>query len=252
MGEILQTTIPYNVSSSRALPGVQPLDPRHWILVDEAFGAQMACRADLLRDHRETVVYLEDRAKPAASELLTLVLQTMGDNADLGFQVDSDTALRPDGMRIPIDRADPLGTLGHLVQEDFCLLQKSGNEHVLSGALLCFPAGWRLAEKAGRPLTGIHTPVQSYDDAIAQRVQRLFDGVRAGKPLWRFNALWYKDPQLHQPYKRSIADNEVRGPHNCDYFRSERQCILRLPETGAVVFSIHTFVVAANTRIRPA
>jgi len=28
------------------------------------------------------------------------------------------------------------------------------------------------------------------------------------------------------------------------YLRSERQSILRLPDTGAVVFSIHTYVVA--------
>ena len=28
------------------------------------------------------------------------------------------------------------------------------------------------------------------------------------------------------------------------FLRSERQCILRLPQSGAVVFSIHTYVLA--------
>ena len=33
---------------------------------------------------------------------------------------------------------------------------------------MCFPAGWRLAEKAMRPLTAIHDPVPDYDADIAR------------------------------------------------------------------------------------
>jgi len=98
---------------------------------------------------------------------------------------------RPDGARIPIDRADPLGTLGHLVQEDLCLMERRGAEHVLTGAVLCFPASWRLSEKVGRPMIGIHEPVREYDATLARRVQRLLDGVRTGRPLLRFNVLTY-------------------------------------------------------------
>ena len=140
---------------------------------------------------------------------------------------------------------DPLGTLGQLLQEDFCLLQKpeGANEHLLTGAVLCFPAGWRLSEKFMRPLLAIHDPVPEYDAKLGARVQRLFDGVQVDRPLWRFNVLWYDDPELYQP-RSAIAPRELGDPAQAPYLRSERQCILRLPETRAVVFSIHTYVVA--------
>ena len=80
-------------------------------------------------------------------------------------------------------------------------------------------------------------PVAEYDADLARRVQRLFDGVRPGKPLWRFNRLSYVDPDLHQPTRKQQGQQER-------FIRSERQCIIRLPQTQAVVFAIHTFVVA--------
>jgi len=82
-------------------------------------------------------------------------------------------------------------------------------------------------------------------------VQRLFNGVQPGRPLWRFNALWYDDPTLHQP--RSIhARRDHPKDGKGDFLRSERQCILRLPQTNAVVFSIHTHVLArADVGARP-
>ena len=78
---------------------------------------------------------------------------------------------------------------------------------------------------------------------MARRVQRLFDGVREGRPLWRFNALWYDDPTLFQPRPEN-APRAAIDRSKAPYFRSERQSLVRLPQTGAVVFSIHTYVVA--------
>lgn len=242
MVEILQHSVPYDVFTPLALPGVQPLAPDDWVLVDEAYGAQMLRRADLIATQRDTVIYLEDEAKAAAQELLEAVLDLLQRRFD-GFEVGTDAVRRPDGTKVGIDRDDPLGTLGHLVQEDLCLMQKRGDEHVLTGAVLCFPAGWRLCEKAGHPLMHIHTPVDSYDAGVGRRVQRLFDGVRAGQPMWRFNVLWYEDPELHQPHTPADHYKAGRGPETRPYMRSERQCIVRLPKSGAVLFSIHNFVV---------
>jgi hypothetical protein len=73
-------------------------------------------------------------------------------------------------------------------------------------------------------------------------VQRLFDGIRSGRPLWRFNALNYADPTLHQPRSESDRRPE-RHDDTAAYLRSERQSLWRLPRTQAVVFGIHTFVV---------
>jgi len=64
--------------------------------------------------------------------------------------------------------------------------------------------------------------------------------VKPDRPLWRANALRYADPTLYQPRNHS---EERPHPKSGGYIRSERQSILRLPKTDAVVFSIHTTVI---------
>ena len=235
---VLHRSIPYDVTP-RALPGIQPVK-EPWLRVDEAYAGQMARRCALLEDQPDDVLYLQPQALAAAQELLDMVLRLL---PDLGFAQAGAVVTCPDGRRVTVDRANPMATLGRLVQCDFVLLDKHGEEHVLTGAVLCFPASWRLDEKAGRPLMAIHTPVASYDDNIAKRVQRLFDGIQPDRPLWRFNALWYVDPELHQPRSASEPRRQRDG---AGFFRSERQTLLRLPQSRTVVFAIHTYLVRAQ------
>jgi hypothetical protein len=133
------------------------------------------------------------------------------------------------------------------VQEDLCLLDKpaGADEHVLTAAVLCFPAMWTLAEKIGRPLVAIHRPVPDYDAGLAARVQRLFDGLRpveaGGRILMRMNALDHPSPALFQTRREAEPREQGRGAGG--FLRIERQCLRKLPRTGAVVFSIHTTVL---------
>ena len=233
MTPILQNALPDAQSGDPRLPGTQPCDPDGWLCVDDAYAAQLALRTQLIGAQPDAVLYEPENTRDAGREVLDEALKIL---PNLGFNLSDDTVTCPDGRRVHIDRDAPLHTLGHVVQEDICILQKQGEEHVLIGAVLCFPANWRLAEKINRPLTTIHDPVDEYDANIARRVQRLFDGVRVGKPLWRFNKLYYSDADLHQPYKKT--DGNVMP-----YIRTERQCILRMPRTDTVIFTIHTFVI---------
>lgn len=233
MDAIFQTALPPEMTLPRPLPGVAPCGARDWLRVDEVYAAQMALRMQLLAGRRDSVLWCAPEALDAAREVLQAALAVL---PGLGFAVSADQVCCPDGRVVPLDWDAPLLVLGHLVQEDICLLQKRGEEHVLTGAVLCFPAGWRLSEKAGRPLSDIHVPVPEYDGQMATRVQRLFDGVQVGKPLWRFNVLPYPEADLHHPARRNT--DAVRR-----FTRSERQCILRLAATQAVVFTIHTYVL---------
>ncbi len=238
MEPILQASLPYPLPGDR-LPGVAPLDPGDWLIVDEAFAGQMALRDALISQCRDRVLALDDAAAGAAVELLDLVLALLRETP--GYRCRGAEVIRPDGGRVRCDPGDALASLGRLVQEDFCLLEKRGGEHVLTGAVLCFPAGWTLSEKFLRPLSHIHAPVAAYDGEMARRVQRMFDAIRVEQPLWRANGLNYDDPALFAPRPQSDP-RPPGGPHS-PYFRSERQSILRLPESGAVVFSIHTFML---------
>lgn len=237
---VLQTQLPEDMYAARALPGIQP-ERGPWLRLDEAYGAQMARRIAVLQEQGAAVHYLQDSAIPAAQELLEAVVAML---PGLGFEVTKSVARCPDGRDVALCFEAPLKTLAHLCQNDFVLMEKRGDEHVLSGGILCFPASWRLSEKAGRPLTEIHVPVHDYTDDVARRVQRLFDGVQVDRPLWRFNQLWYEDPELFQPRSafepRRAGAGQSRGP----FYRTERQTLIRLPKTRAVVFAIHTYVLA--------
>ena len=114
-------------------------------------------------------------------------------------------------------------------------------EHRLTAAVLCFPSNWTLAQKFGMPLVRIHLPVEAYDDGVAKRVQRLFDAVRPEAPLMRANLIPYAHGNLHSP--RSEFDRHAPGPGEVRFVRVERQTLLRLPATRAVVFSIHVYQV---------
>lgn len=239
MREILQKTIPYDALAEVKLPGIAPMNPDDWIMVDDAYAAQVAERERLLADHREAVLAVTEGAEAACGELLETVLAACEARRDYAV---GETVRCPDGREVLVDWDDPLGTVGRLVQQDFCVLEKRGDEHVMTAAILCFPASWTLAQKIGKPLIGIHIPVSEYDENIARRVQRLFDGIKVGRPMWRKNALWYRESDLHQP-RRENAPREEVGVGEGDYLRSERQSLLRLPKTGAVIFGIHTFVL---------
>ncbi|MFD1912345.1 heme-dependent oxidative N-demethylase family protein [Halodurantibacterium flavum] len=239
MGPVFQTRLPvapWAAPHTRRLPGTQPLDPADWLQIDDAYAGQMAQRDHLIASGAP-VHALNPVAADAAAELLDLVLTHL---PRLGFS-GSDVIMRPDGVAVPVDRQAPLLTLGRLCQEDFCILQKQGDEHVLTGAILCFPSGWTLTEKLMRPLTSIHVPVPDYDEGIARRVQRLFDGIQVDRPLWRANILPYEHPRLFAPQLEDLRRRRTLGPK--PFLRSERQCLLRLPVTGAVIFSIHTYML---------
>ncbi|PRX35050.1 Protein of unknown function [Meinhardsimonia xiamenensis] len=221
------------------LPGIQPVAAGDWLRVDEAFAAQMRLRDQLIATRPREVIAELPGATPAVRETLERVLEAL--SALAGYRIGSGEVRRPDGRRVVLESARPLATLGRLCQEDFCILEKRGREHVLVAAVLCFPASWRLDEKLGRPLTAIHAPVAPYTDELARRVQRLFDGLRPERPLWRANLLEYDDPALFQP-RSEHAPRRQASPRPA-YLRSERQCLVKLPRTGAVVFSIHTHVI---------
>jgi hypothetical protein len=219
---------PWRGPQGHRLPGTGPCDPAEWLLADEARAAQMALRARLADACPEAVLACRPGAEPAARELLEEVTAWL--------------RARDMPPAVPPDPARPMHSLCHLVQEDLCLLERQGAEHVLTAAALCFPAHWALAEKLGRPLTAIHRPVAPYDAGVARRVQRLFDGLRPGVVLERSNCLPDHDFRLFQPRPKPPGFRRPGG--EAPFIRLERQTLRKLPRTGAVVFAIHTAVFA--------
>lgn len=225
---------PWADPRTRRLPGTIPVTIDEWLTIDDAYAGQMALRDRLLATHPDAVVAMDADARPAAQELLAMVLAALP-------HADGHTVHRADGVTITADPADPMASLCRMVAEDLCIMERraGGDEHLLTAAALCFPAGWTLAQKFMRPMVAIHAPVARYDTDIAQRVQRLLDGIRPGIGMMRGTAHWSGSP-LHNPLSE---DQKAAPPAETPHIRVERQCLFRLPQTGAVVFSIHTSIV---------
>ena len=241
MTTVLHTHLPFAPwadARTRRLPGILPLDMADWLRVDEAYAGQMGLREDLISTRPGDVIGQTVQAAEAVAELYDFILAHLPD----GFSRDGGRITRPDGVTITLDPTQPLATLGRLVQQDLCLMQEGeGGEHLLTAAVLCFPAGWRLAEKLGRPMMRIHQPVAIYTEDVGRRVQRLLDAVRSETPLWRANAHLSRAPLFNPLSEEAPKDTSNQG--DMPYVRSERQCLLRLPQSRAVVFSIHTYLV---------
>ncbi len=218
------------------LPGTVPIEMSDWLVRDEAFAGQMVRSDELISTDREAVAAL-DGVEDQSTELLDLILAQL--KRDDGYVVGSKKVQRPDGIEVDLTADHPLIVARRLIQEDLLIHEKRGDVHRLVGGVLAFPASWSLAEKMGRDLVGIHEPVAQYDENVAKRVQRLFDGIRPGSPIMRANYLCYRDAELFQP-RREAGLRDASTP---SFMRVERQCLLKLAKSGAVVFTIHTYVV---------
>lgn len=134
----------------------------------------------------------------------------------------------------------PIARCGLLTQEDWCLLvpNPTSGDLVLGAASVCFPTRWKLREKLGRSTAEIHAPVAYYDEQLAAPVDALIDRLRVEDPKWRLNWNLVDDGSLFQPERRPGPHVEPHEVAERIWLRVERQTLRRLPQTGAVAFSI--------------
>ncbi|MGG7568503.1 heme-dependent oxidative N-demethylase family protein [Rhodovulum sp. DZ06] len=240
------TIRPWMETRSAHPPGISPLDPAEWLYRDETCAGQMALRDALVAERPDDVTGCLPEGEAAAAELLALVTEEVC--ARQGAARTGGAIRRADGVEAPLD-APPMQVAARLAQEDFLILDRpeGAEEHILTAGALCFPAQWTLAEKLGRALLRIHLPVKEYDGRLAAKVQRFHDGVRVGRPLIRANWNFAEGPELYTPAPE--AEKMKRRQTRADpkdwrdaWIRVERQTLLRLPQTGAVVFGVRTLV----------
>lgn len=143
------------------------------------------------------------------------------------------------------------------VHEDLCLLtQRPGEEaYRLIGAAVAWPSDWRPAEKIGLPLRALHAPIQGYEEHLATGVDRFMATLRTGAIYGRCNWFvaatgerrWLPDRPPQEAFAHVTPDNAGETL----FVRSERQTLRRLPETGAILFTIGIYVEPLG-RLAPA
>ena len=206
------------------LPGVQPVAIQDWLQRSDRFEAQIEYRRDLIARRREMVFQTTPGAEAACAELRDII--------------------RAEAAQDWRGSDHPLLEAAVNIQEDLCILQKQGDTHILTAAVMCFPSSWDVRQKIGRSIASIHHPVPEFTD-VASIVERMLSAIRPEQPLGRANFLIYTDPELHQPRGEGIS--KPIDPNAPRYIRVERQTFRRLPKTRAVVFAIHTYIVPESS-----
>lgn len=212
--------------------GTRASDMDGWLVVDENYGTELALKDRLMREQPTAVFAARPDSSDACLEVHELVSGWMADR----YRDRLDQRRRG----LPDDELHPLDGAARVVQEDLCvMIEHDDGTYRLDAASVCFPSHWRLAEKMGRPVAEIHGPVHHYDDELRAKVDRFFSRLRVGKPVVRRNLSIHDHADLFRPEPHESPDSFTDSPDDV-WLRSERQTLLRLPETGAIVFTIKT------------
>ncbi|KAJ7178606.1 hypothetical protein C8R43DRAFT_973942 [Mycena crocata] len=172
---------------------------------------------------------------------------------------------------------DAMRIAGFLVQDDLALMVEgsNGGYYFQAGAIVV-PGFWRMKDKLGMRLDEIHLSgkVPQYQEKLHLSFERFFRRLPVDKPVARNNYFVQVSPPASatpsvDPDELAWGEN-VLGPE--DEFggskassgdppvlvvspqtlrlRTERQTLRRLPRSGAVVFTIRTYLVPVEELAR--
>lgn len=160
--------------------------------------------------------------------------------------------------------------LTRTMQEDFLILifDPKTEQYFLKSGSFSFPSGFDPAQKLNMPLKDIHKPVPFYKAKIQSPMDKFFKRMKVGYWVQRYN--WGVQthtqlyaPDLNHPHGEESEENDTRNPEDDDSFdyslikpldaadmdfkngvflRCERQILLRLPKTNALLFTIRTYM----------
>jgi hypothetical protein len=231
---------PYRMSM--ALSGFVPAD---WLEIDDGFAPQLRLKRRLLAEQRDQVLRRLPGSEAAEGELLALLASHLAQyHAQIYALGDGRMRILPLGEEVPLgaDPRPPLERASLLVQEDLCLLQRDVQAWRLSAAAVCFPTRWNLASKMGLPLDAIHAPVPGFAERLAQPTARFFDHMVVERPVQRLNWSLLDTDELFLPggHGCTEANPDITAENAGDkvWLRVERQTLRRLPQSGAVLFTI--------------
>jgi hypothetical protein len=228
--------------------GLVAIAARDWIQLGPDHGARLVLKRRLLAERHGEVFAALPGTEAAGAEVAALLFDHLPRRYPTRYpRMGTLFAIAATGELVGLSNPalHPLDLAGRLVPDDLCLLAPDAEgRYGLVAASLCFPSRWRLGEKLGRPLAAIHDPVPAYADSLARPVDRFFASLADGRIVQRWNWTIHDRPDLFQPQSpRRHAVPPERFAQDL-YLRNERQTLRRLPQSGAILFTIDTHVTA--------
>lgn len=237
---------PYDGSAQPFTIGLQQLDHKDWIEIDDHLLAYLAEKQRLFARYGEKIFVEEEGTDQGQKEVFDLLTSHLLENYPAEYARKGD-AIVISGRDEPVpigEAATPfLHRAASLVQEDLVLMRKDQHRgwH-LGAASLSFPSSWTLREKFGRSMDKIHAPVPDFGAGTrnAGLIVRMFDNLRPDRSVWRMNWSLQPDGDLYHP----LASHEKGALYTDDdiaarsFVRVERQTLRKLPASGDILFTI--------------
>jgi len=218
--------LPFLSGPASLAPGLKPILAEQLIAPDTEAEVWLPEKRQIMREQRAEVFFssLPDTALAEAADLVARHLPPSEENWP-----------------------SPLEAAAARVSDDLCLLQR-GQDGLwrLEAASLVAPTFWLLSEKAGQPLSGLHEPVPDANPGLVTRIVRMFDALRPGQVLERFNWTVQAGPARFTPDAAPLKALAKATPDadalDVLHLRVERQTISKLPESGLLLFTIRIAV----------
>lgn len=247
---------PYLTAAAAFDIGLKPMEMAGWLDVGPDHADFMAAKRARLSGCPPRYYRALERSRPAQAELLHVVAANLATHHAQSFAREGDVLVdRLDGSRHDLAGAAraPLDSLGGLAEEDFVLFGREEGRDVVIAASNAYTSSGRIVSCVGRGMHFAHEPVPGLNAALAARIDRVIGNVQAEKPVVRFN--WFVTPIASRLFPEGSHDANVEASEAAAralaadhtaagellWLRVERQSFVRLPETGALAFGIHTY-----------
>ena len=230
------TYIPVKGQPFTVSMGLRTMDPDTWIEIDQHYETELAEKRRLLAHRKADVFAVLPEGLSGSQEVLDELVAYLPRRFPERFTA-----------HVGIDESlHPLEAASLLVQEDLAVMSPHEGQWVLTAAAVCFPSRWDLASKIGADMHGIHQPVPHYEERIGHATDAMFNKLTVDRSVWRINWTVLDSPELFQPSPtgrkaRARGGLGVGEFGDAMYFRTERQTLRKLPESGAILFTIRTY-----------
>lgn len=145
----------------------------------------------------------------------------------------------------------PFEYITRQVQGDFCLCDQRDEQLYLDGGMLTSPADWSLDFDLGMNFFEWHAPVpMAHESRVFERALKYLMRLQQGAPVRRLNWTTTVNPRLDtapETYADWVPERQHLNRQNAGerlFLRVELQTLFRLPRSGAILFSIRTYLIS--------
>jgi len=213
--------------------GARPLDLDEWIEFGPDADGWIARKVEVMAEHPSTAFAvidgIEAECEEIAAELRRHLQRRFPDrHPDGSFEAGGDLH--------PLDRA------ARLVPEDLVVMVERESGLVFGGGSVCFPNRWDLRSKLGLSISRVHAPVDQLNEQLEEAVDGFFARLRPDRSFWRLGWGILDTAEGYTPLDGTAAPRPTSLTLDDLHVRVERETLRRLPLTGAVLFTIRTYV----------